>query len=283
MRTQSAPTSGAAQPGGDRWPGSRGGRRAVPGDRLRRRDLARPPDAGGTRAGCRATPTSSQLPGVPDAAFVAVSREATVKVVAELARLGAGGVVCHASGFAEDGRVRRRAPARPRDRRRRDGARGAELSGPDQLPRRRRALAGAAGRFARRHRRGGDHAERQHRREPHHAAAVAADRPAGDDRQQRRDRGGRPDRGAAGRFPGHGDRAVSRGDPRRRRLLEGGHRGAATTGADRGPEGGVLRSSVPGPRSVTRAHWPGPTYASAPCSNGSGSPGSARSRRSSRP
>lgn len=45
----------------------------------------------------------SQLPGVPDAAFVAVSREKTVKVVAELARLGVGGVVCHASGFAESG------------------------------------------------------------------------------------------------------------------------------------------------------------------------------------
>lgn len=45
----------------------------------------------------------SQLPGVPDAAFVAVSRERTVDVVAELARLGAGGAVCHASGFAEDG------------------------------------------------------------------------------------------------------------------------------------------------------------------------------------
>jgi acyl-CoA synthetase (NDP forming) len=45
----------------------------------------------------------SQLPGVPDAAFVAVSREATVKLVAELARLGVGGIVCHASGFAEDG------------------------------------------------------------------------------------------------------------------------------------------------------------------------------------
>ena len=44
----------------------------------------------------------SQLPGVPDAAFVTVSREGTVKVVAELAALGVGGVVCHASGFAED-------------------------------------------------------------------------------------------------------------------------------------------------------------------------------------
>ncbi|HKE69723.1 MAG TPA: acetate--CoA ligase family protein [Nocardioidaceae bacterium] len=45
----------------------------------------------------------AQLPGVPDAAFVAVSREKTVKLVAELARLGVGGVVCHASGFAESG------------------------------------------------------------------------------------------------------------------------------------------------------------------------------------
>jgi acyl-CoA synthetase (NDP forming) len=45
----------------------------------------------------------SQLPGVPDAAFVAVNRERTIDVVGELARLGAGGVVCHASGYAEDG------------------------------------------------------------------------------------------------------------------------------------------------------------------------------------
>jgi len=46
----------------------------------------------------------SQVPGVPDAAFVAVSPEKTVDVVAALAGLGAGGVVCHASGFAEAGR-----------------------------------------------------------------------------------------------------------------------------------------------------------------------------------
>jgi acetyl-CoA synthetase len=48
-------------------------------------------------------PDLSQLPGVPDAAFVAVNRERTIEVVAELARLGVGGVVCHASGYAEDG------------------------------------------------------------------------------------------------------------------------------------------------------------------------------------
>jgi acetyl-CoA synthetase len=45
----------------------------------------------------------SQLPGVPDAAFVAVNRERSIEVVGELARLGVAGVVCHASGFAEDG------------------------------------------------------------------------------------------------------------------------------------------------------------------------------------
>jgi acetyl-CoA synthetase len=45
----------------------------------------------------------SHLPGVPDAAFVAVNREASVAVVAELARMGVAGVVAHASGFAETG------------------------------------------------------------------------------------------------------------------------------------------------------------------------------------
>jgi acyl-CoA synthetase (NDP forming) len=45
----------------------------------------------------------SRLPGVPDAVFVALNRESTIDVVAELARLGVGGVVCHASGYAEDG------------------------------------------------------------------------------------------------------------------------------------------------------------------------------------
>ena len=43
------------------------------------------------------------LPGSPDAAFVAVNRHATVAAVAGLARLGAGGAVCYASGFLESG------------------------------------------------------------------------------------------------------------------------------------------------------------------------------------
>lgn len=50
---------------------------------------------------CYAAPDS--LPEPPDASFVAVPREATVEVVAALARIGAGGAVCYASGFAEAG------------------------------------------------------------------------------------------------------------------------------------------------------------------------------------
>ncbi len=43
------------------------------------------------------------LPEAPDAVFLAVGRDAAVEVVAELEGLGAGGVVCHSSGFAEAG------------------------------------------------------------------------------------------------------------------------------------------------------------------------------------
>lgn len=50
-------------------------------------------------------PDVSALPEAPDASFVAVPNHATVGVVRELAGRGAGGAVCHASGFAElDGR-----------------------------------------------------------------------------------------------------------------------------------------------------------------------------------
>jgi acetyl-CoA synthetase len=48
-------------------------------------------------------PDVAALPEPPDAGFVAVPAAATVEVVAALARRGAGGVVCHASGFAEAG------------------------------------------------------------------------------------------------------------------------------------------------------------------------------------
>jgi len=45
----------------------------------------------------------ADLPAPPDAAFIAIPAPATVDAVAELARLGAGGAVCYASGFSEVG------------------------------------------------------------------------------------------------------------------------------------------------------------------------------------
>ena len=45
-----------------------------------------------------------QLPDVPDAAFVAVNRRATIEVVRRLAAIGCGGAVLYASGFAETGK-----------------------------------------------------------------------------------------------------------------------------------------------------------------------------------
>ena len=54
-------------------------------------------------AGLRCCPNVDALPAAPDAAFVAVPREQAVEVVRALARRGAGGAVCYASGFAEVG------------------------------------------------------------------------------------------------------------------------------------------------------------------------------------
>ncbi|MGF1627861.1 MAG: acetate--CoA ligase family protein [Kiloniellaceae bacterium] len=53
--------------------------------------------------GRRAYRSVAELPGAPDAAFVAVNRHLTIEVVRELAALGAGGAVCYASGFREAG------------------------------------------------------------------------------------------------------------------------------------------------------------------------------------
>lgn len=54
-------------------------------------------------AGLRCVADVDALPAAPDAAFVAVPREQAVQVVRALARRGAGGAVCYASGFAEVG------------------------------------------------------------------------------------------------------------------------------------------------------------------------------------
>lgn len=54
----------------------------------------------------RATYASiEQLPSAPDASFIAVPPEATIAAVRALAARGAGGAVCYASGFAEEGEV----------------------------------------------------------------------------------------------------------------------------------------------------------------------------------
>ena len=42
-----------------------------------------------------------ELPHAPDAAYVAVNRELTVDVVGQLSKMGAGGAICYAAGFAE--------------------------------------------------------------------------------------------------------------------------------------------------------------------------------------
>lgn len=44
-----------------------------------------------------------ELPGVPDATYIGVSREAAVETVRSLSAMGAGGAICHAAGFSELG------------------------------------------------------------------------------------------------------------------------------------------------------------------------------------
>jgi len=56
-----------------------------------------------TIAGLRTFKSIADLPRPPDVAFVAVNRIATIDVVAQLAKMGCGGAVCYASGFAESG------------------------------------------------------------------------------------------------------------------------------------------------------------------------------------
>ncbi|MEL6947505.1 MAG: CoA-binding protein, partial [Pseudomonadota bacterium] len=54
-----------------------------------------------TMAGRPCFKTVGDCPGVPDAAFVAVNREATIAVIKDLADRGCGGAVCYAAGFSE--------------------------------------------------------------------------------------------------------------------------------------------------------------------------------------
>ena len=51
--------------------------------------------------GRRCFHTAAELPAAPDAAFIGVNRRLTVEIVRALARSGAGGAICYASGFRE--------------------------------------------------------------------------------------------------------------------------------------------------------------------------------------
>lgn len=54
-------------------------------------------------AGYSCVPSIRDLPSGPDAVFLAVNADASIRALNELRELGAGGVVCYASGFAEIG------------------------------------------------------------------------------------------------------------------------------------------------------------------------------------
>ena len=57
----------------------------------------------GEVAGLQAYRSVEELPGVPDAAFIAVNRHLSIDVAGALSARGCGGAVCYASGFSEAG------------------------------------------------------------------------------------------------------------------------------------------------------------------------------------
>lgn len=54
-------------------------------------------------AGYKCLPRIEDLPEIPDLAFIAINREATIAAVDALRRKGCGAVICNAAGFAEAG------------------------------------------------------------------------------------------------------------------------------------------------------------------------------------
>src|SRR5690606_3240179 len=54
-------------------------------------------------AGVKCYPSIADLPEAPDASFIGVNRELTIEVLRELDRVGAGGAVGYAAGYAEVG------------------------------------------------------------------------------------------------------------------------------------------------------------------------------------
>lgn len=59
-----------------------------------------------TMAGRLCYPTLADLPAVPDAAYLSAPRDATIDAIGQLSRMGAGGAVCYAAGFAEAGEAK---------------------------------------------------------------------------------------------------------------------------------------------------------------------------------
>ena len=57
-----------------------------------------------TMAGIACFASLDDLPGVPDATYIGVSREAAVEAVRALRAMGAGGAICHAAGIFRTGR-----------------------------------------------------------------------------------------------------------------------------------------------------------------------------------
>ncbi|MDH4124244.1 MAG: acetate--CoA ligase family protein [Gammaproteobacteria bacterium] len=53
--------------------------------------------------GIPCVPSIAELPGIPDASFVAAPPQASLEIIAELSALGAPGAVCFAAGFGEAG------------------------------------------------------------------------------------------------------------------------------------------------------------------------------------
>ncbi len=51
--------------------------------------------------GVKCVASVNDLPTAPDAAFVAIPREPAISVIKDLEKMGAGGVICYASGFSE--------------------------------------------------------------------------------------------------------------------------------------------------------------------------------------
>lgn len=81
------------------------------------------------------------LPGIPDAAFVAVRVDVTVEIVRQLALLGCGGCVCYAAGFAEVGRLRSPVAGAAGNRCRRDGSGRPQLLWTAEFHQRRSSMA----------------------------------------------------------------------------------------------------------------------------------------------